>query len=521
MSPTLGAVGAAAVLLAASPAARGDPMRILVAVGHQRGAQGERPLRYPIADAAGLARVMQTLGGVAAEHVVLLDDPGPASLDEGLARAERLARGHPPDQVTLFFYFSGHGDRGALHLGPASLAVNDLAARLARIPAQLRVVILDACRTTRRAQPKGVTAEPAFAIALAPPAPAVGTVWIQASSDGETAQESEDLGGAVFTHYLLSGLRGAADSDGDQRVTLSEAYEFAYTHTLLRTSPGTAQRPTATLDLLETGPIVLTDITARAGAPLAWLRLPGERDVRYLVFGRRSQTIVGELWSRDRPTDLALSPGSYLVQRRAVAGGGGAAEVQLSLGDRRSLTAGDFRPVAEEVLAEKGGELRLRPHEIEVGGGVAIGNGARLFAGYAFEGGPWAAAAELEAATSGRTTPANQVRERWLGGTLRLERRWSRDRWRLRLGVGPALQWVEQRVQRLDADRVTLAGYPPERQFNALAAGGALLVGLRRELTPWLWVELGVRGSGLVARSHDGLQLRQDTSAAAGAGLAF
>jgi uncharacterized caspase-like protein len=47
-------------------------------------------------------------------------------------------------------------------------------------------------------------------------------ILIRSASDGEAAQESKELGGGSFTHYLLTGLRGAADFD--HRISLDEAY---------------------------------------------------------------------------------------------------------------------------------------------------------------------------------------------------------------------------------------------------------------------------------------------------------
>ena len=62
-----------------------------------------------------------------------------------------------------------------------------------------------------------------------------GQVLITASSASEDAQESDAIQGSFFTHFLTSGLRGAADRDNDGKVTLGEAYEFAYAHTVSNT----------------------------------------------------------------------------------------------------------------------------------------------------------------------------------------------------------------------------------------------------------------------------------------------
>jgi hypothetical protein len=49
---------------------------------------------------------------------------------------------------------------------------------------------------------------------------------LSASDEGEEAYESPALGHGVFTYFVLEGLRGAADVNGDLRVTLWELYEY-------------------------------------------------------------------------------------------------------------------------------------------------------------------------------------------------------------------------------------------------------------------------------------------------------
>jgi uncharacterized caspase-like protein len=53
-----------------------------------------------------------------------------------------------------------------------------------------------------------------------------GKIIITASGPNEVSVENDDLGHGVFTYYLLEGLRGAADSDGDGIVTVDEAYGY-------------------------------------------------------------------------------------------------------------------------------------------------------------------------------------------------------------------------------------------------------------------------------------------------------
>ena len=49
---------------------------------------------------------------------------------------------------------------------------------------------------------------------------------LTASRAGEVSEERDELGHGVFTYYLLEGLRGKADIDGDKIVTVDEIYSY-------------------------------------------------------------------------------------------------------------------------------------------------------------------------------------------------------------------------------------------------------------------------------------------------------
>ena len=50
-----------------------------------------------------------------------------------------------------------------------------------------------------------------------------GLALLTSSAANEDAQESDALKGSFFTHHFVSALLGAADADGDGKVTLEEA----------------------------------------------------------------------------------------------------------------------------------------------------------------------------------------------------------------------------------------------------------------------------------------------------------
>lgn len=55
-----------------------------------------------------------------------------------------------------------------------------------------------------------------------------GVAVLSASSANEVSFEGEQWNGGVFTYYLLAGLRGRADRNKDQIVTLREALDYLY-----------------------------------------------------------------------------------------------------------------------------------------------------------------------------------------------------------------------------------------------------------------------------------------------------
>ncbi|MCW5838178.1 MAG: caspase family protein, partial [Labilithrix sp.] len=345
VAAALAAIGLACV----SADALAEPVRILVSAGNKLGLPAERPLKFADNDAKRVRDVMVSLGGVRSEHAFFLNEPNRGALFAAIDRAKAEAQRHRAEEVTLVFYFSGHGDRDALHLGADRVLVSELSSKLAEVPAGLRIAVTDACRATRE---KGFTADEPFSISATMIPQASGQVWLHASSDGEAAQESDELQGAIFTHAWLSGLRGAADTNGDARVTLDESFAFAHSQTLIRSakSSGVMQKPEAVMTLREAAPVVLTQTSAR----VASVTLPRARDTHFLVYSAGAKSVLSELWgSPDRALTLRIPPGRYVVHRRAGAAGS-VAQIAIAEGESRRLEERDFTASSLEVVARKG-----------------------------------------------------------------------------------------------------------------------------------------------------------------------
>jgi hypothetical protein len=500
MRAWLGAACLLAALLALGGTARADPIRILVSASHARGVDGEVPLRHAGEDADHVRDVMVALGGVGPATAIRLVDPTVAQLLAALDRARAIAMQHGPADTTFVFYFSGHGDRERIHLGGETIPTGELVDRVRAVPAALRILVTDACRNDPT-RPKGFLAEPAFALS-GQRSVADGVVWLSASEIGEAAQESDELEGAIFTHYWVSGLRGAADANGDGRVTLSESYDFAYSQTLLRSARGSGvlQHPTATYAVSEYSPIVMTQTFGASTK----LELPASTDTRYLVYALGSRAVLGELWSNpDRALVLAVPPGRYIVARRGAGGGAAAAEIALARGQDRTLAPGDFRAVPEEQMAAKGGEVVLRPNElsVELGGGtsrIADGLGAAGVR-YAYVLDAWALGFEARGGWGVQHTSASDVHITSAGLQATLEHRWRLGAPVLAIGAGGAADVVWQQVTRSDAALVALGGYPTSAGYTAFAPGAVAFARLRFPLGTTTWLEAAARGELLFA----------------------
>ncbi len=138
-----------------------------------------------------------------------------------------------------------------------------------------------------------------------------GHAFLTSSSADEVAQESEGLGGSFFTHYLTSGMRGAADVSGDGKITLNEAYQFAFHETLGGTvdTRGGAQHPAYDIQLSGTGDVVMTDVRQTSAGLILSEALQG----RCFVRNADDQLVVELQKPLGRSVQLGLEPGAYRI----------------------------------------------------------------------------------------------------------------------------------------------------------------------------------------------------------------
>ncbi len=210
-------------------------------------------LRYTVPDAEAVHQVLLSQGGFKKENVLLLTDKTekkPTLRDLKWALGTFLARSAKKDDLIVIF-FAGHGapevdprgaesDGLAKYLVPSDADPNDLYSTALpmdefqtifdRIEADRVVVFLDACysgaaggRTFASKRTRAARVDEVFLDRLTR---SKGRAIITASRASEVSLEVPELGHGLFTHYLVQGLRGAADLDRDGIVSLQEVYQY-------------------------------------------------------------------------------------------------------------------------------------------------------------------------------------------------------------------------------------------------------------------------------------------------------
>jgi hypothetical protein len=328
--------------------------RFALVVGANHGGTERPVLRYAVADAERFARVLADLGGVRAESAIVLRQPRvgelEAALEELRGRVSAVSDTAGVSRTELLVYYSGHADEKGLLLGEDRYSYRSLRDGLDRVPADVRIAVLDACASGAITRLKGGRPQPPFLVDES--ASMRGHAILTSSAATEAAQESDRIKGSYFTHYLVSGLRGAADLSGEGKVTLNEAYQFAFGETLGRTveTKGGPQHPSYDINLSGTGDVVMTDLRQTS----ATLVIGEAVDGRIFVRNAREELVVELYKPLGRTVELGLEPGVYDVQvERAAAVL--VAKPALADGARVVLDGGQLTPTTREATQVRGG----------------------------------------------------------------------------------------------------------------------------------------------------------------------
>ncbi len=323
-----------------------------ILVGSNAGGPGQVPLHYAEDDARKVAQVLRELGRYGQSDLRVLTAPDGAKVLAAIDDVAQKMKAHAAkgEQAVLVFYYSGHAKANAFDLGAEELPIGTLREKLRQIPSTLTLVVLDACQSGQFARIKGVEPAADFSFNSVSRLTQKGIAVMASSSAQELSQESDELKGSFFTHHFVTALRGAADADGDGRVSLDEAYRYAYRRTLASTSTTKVGSQHVTLE---------TDLAGQGDVPVTYpadarsqLELPGPLDGKVLVQHTASGNVVAEVQKAPgAPLRLAFTAGGYEAIVRA---SGKIHRCRLALSDDRvtALDLGQCDEVKASSLAK-------------------------------------------------------------------------------------------------------------------------------------------------------------------------
>ncbi|NOH02308.1 MAG: hypothetical protein HND47_10305 [Chloroflexi bacterium] len=217
-----------------------------------------------------------------------------------------------PDDL-LVLYFSGHGVRD--EIGKFYLAVKDtvrsellstaipsefIRDAMDRSRSRRQVLILDCCNSGAVAHGTKAATEISMGTASAFEA-GYGRVILTASDVNQYAWEGGEIIGntdkSLFTHYLVEGLRGPADQDGDGSISVDDLYEYAYEKIKSVTSKQTPSK----FSSKQQGSIVLRD-NVEVKQPRPAPALPEDRiaDLKAQIYKELKADLAAERLAKEK-----------------------------------------------------------------------------------------------------------------------------------------------------------------------------------------------------------------------------
>jgi hypothetical protein len=338
--------------------------RYALYVASNRGGAGRETLKYAGTDAESLAKTMIEIGGVRKQNSFILVDSTREEIEGAFDNITSIIERnkYKAKRVEFLFYYSGHSDEESLLLGDEKYGYSDLKADISNVPSDVHVVMLDSCFSGNFIRAKGGSRQKSFLVDDA--SVVQGHAYLSSSSESESSQESDIIGASYFTHSLISGLRGAADTSGDNRVSLNELYYYAFNDTLAKTETSVIgpQHPSFNITLVGSGDLVLTDLSDAE----AMIVLPPEAEGRYLV-----RTLDGKLASevnkvRGSQLSIALPAGYYSVTV-ITAVSTGQMNVRLVAGNSFTLASDGIKQIPLTDGVARGGAALSGASDVAVG----------------------------------------------------------------------------------------------------------------------------------------------------------
>ena len=225
---------------------RGKIWAIIIGINEY---QNTRDLKYAVNDARAFKDYLKDKVGIPDERIFYL-----ANQDATKSRIESLLgttiKRKASRVDTVMIFYAGHGAVEADPINPdgdgfekyllphdahlqdlysTSISMNDIRTIFTRIHADRLIFIADTCysgasggRTMMAAKTRASLSDKFYERI----SKGKGRVIISSCSANEISKEDDNLQHGVFSYYMLEGLKGRADQDGDGVITVSELFSY-------------------------------------------------------------------------------------------------------------------------------------------------------------------------------------------------------------------------------------------------------------------------------------------------------
>lgn len=235
-------------------------------IGINRYQNSKISLKYARNDAEAFADYLRNHMGLDDKHLFELYDAKASLRNIRSVLGTKLRRKADSPEDTVFIFYAGHGapledytnkdgdgiskyilpyDADLEDIYSSAMPMDEIAQIFSAIRAERVIFIADSCYSggvggrTILAQGRRAKLSDAFLSRIAQAGK--GRIILTSSNANEVSQESDKLRHGYFTYYLLKGLKGEADLDGDRLIDIDEIYRYLNKHVPEKTNG--AQHP--------------------------------------------------------------------------------------------------------------------------------------------------------------------------------------------------------------------------------------------------------------------------------------
>ena len=233
----LGVLPLTSALAATAPLTQPNAYAVVIGISQYR-EEVIPKVAYAVKDAEAMAQMLEKQAGIPKAHIRLLTDSKATSAD--LRSVGSWLKMRVTSASVVYVYYAGHGTPNTKtaesYLVPwdghpdypdGLYPLNDLYTTLSQLPVKEVLVVLDSCFSG--AAGRSVLAKGARPMVLSMESQTLAShnmIVLAAATGNQISSDYDKAGHGLFTHALLTGLQGAADTNNDGLVTVKELYPY-------------------------------------------------------------------------------------------------------------------------------------------------------------------------------------------------------------------------------------------------------------------------------------------------------